>query len=111
MNVIYCNNKLWLYVSSDRPILEQVDKETDSAYAIWIEDWESANHETITSFRNTSIPSIIDEFELAKSHILHQDPLPTVSQAIHKLVDNETRLKTEPISIQTMLLATLAAVP
>ena len=33
-----------------------------------------------------------DEFELARSYILHQDPLPTVSQAIHKLVDNETRL-------------------
>ena len=30
--------KLWLYVSSDSPILEQVDKETYSAYAIQIED-------------------------------------------------------------------------
>ena len=47
-----------------------------------------------------------DEFELARSHILHQDPLSTVSQAIHKLVDNETRLQTEPSSIQTMVLAT-----
>ena len=47
-----------------------------------------------------------DEFELARSHILHQDPLPTVSQAIHKLVYNETRLQTKPISIQTMVFAT-----
>ena len=54
--------KLWLYVSSDRPILEKIDKETDSAYAIRIEDWESANHHIITWFRNTSIPSIVDEF-------------------------------------------------
>ena len=30
--------KLWLYVFGDRPIPEQVDKETDSAYAIRIED-------------------------------------------------------------------------
>ena len=52
-----------------------------------------------------------DQFELARSHILHQDPLPTVSQAIHKLVDNETRFQTEPISIQTMVLATPATVP
>ena len=196
--------KLWLYVSGDRPIPEQVDKETDSAYAIWIEDWESANHQIITWFRNPSISSIVDEFgniniakevwdllatryarpsgarnfkltrelyqirqepgeritvyhsrlksiwdqliasepvlsnsadtklvyvhreqgrlfqfllgfrdefELAKSHILYQDPLPTVSQAIHKLVDNETRLQTEPISIQTMVLATPTTVP
>ena len=51
-----------------------------------------------------------DEFELARSHILHQDPLPTVSQAIHNLVDNETRLQTEPSSIQTMVLATPATV-
>ena len=51
-----------------------------------------------------------DEFELAISHILHQDPLPTVSQAIHELVDNETPLQTEPISIQTMVLVTPAAV-
>ena len=179
--------KLRLYVSGDRPILEQVDKETDYVYAIRIEDWESANHHIITWFRNTSISSIVDEFgnidiakevwdllvtryagpsgacnfkltrelfqirqepseritvyhsrlksiwdqliasepvlsnsadiklvyvhreqgrlfqfliglrdefESARSHILHQDPLPTVSQAIHKLVDNETRLQT-----------------
>ena len=52
-----------------------------------------------------------DEFESAKSHILHQDPLPTVSQAIHKLVDDDTRLQTDLISIQTMVLATTAAVP
>ena len=52
-----------------------------------------------------------DEFESARSHVLHQDPLPTVSHAIHKLVDNETRLQTEPISIQTMVLATPVAIP
>ena len=162
-----------------------MDKETDFAYAIRIENWESANHQIITWFCNTSISSIVDEFgnidiakevwdllvtryagpsgarnfkltrelyqirqepgeritvyhsrlksiwdqliasepvlsnsadtklvyvhreqgqlfqflmglrdefELARSYILHQDPLPTVSQAIHKLVDNETRL-------------------
>ena len=196
--------KLWLYVSGDRPIPKQVDKKTDFAYAIRIEDWESANHQIITWFRNTSIPSIVDdfgnidiakefwdllvtryagscgahnfkltrelyqirqepgeqiivyhnqlksiwdqlitfepvlsnyvdpklvyvhreqgrlfqflmglrdEFELARSHILHQDPLRTVSQAIHKLVANETHLQTEPISIQTMVLATPPAVP
>ena len=198
------SRKLWLYVSGDRPIPKQMDKETDSAYAIRIEDWESANHRIITWFRNTSIPSIVDEFgnidivkevwdllvtryaglssarnfkltlelyqicqelseriivyhsrlksiwdqfiasepvlsnsadtklvyvhreqgqlfqflmglrdkfESVRSHILHQDPLPTVSQTIHKLVDNETRLQTEPISIQTMVLATPTAVP
>ena len=36
--------------------------------------------------------------ESARSHILHQNPLPTVSQAIHKLVDDETHLQTDPIS-------------
>ena len=36
--------KLWLYVSGDHLILEKVDKEIDFAYAIRIEDWESANH-------------------------------------------------------------------
>ena len=55
-------HKRWLYVSGDRPILKKVDKETDYAYAIRIEDWESANHQIITWFRNTFIPSIIDEF-------------------------------------------------
>ena len=39
-----------------------MDKETDSSYAIRIEDWESSNHQIITWFRNTSIPSIVDEF-------------------------------------------------
>ena len=42
-----------------------------------------------------------DEFKLARSHILHQDPLPTVSQAIHKLVDNETRLTLFPLPLET----------
>ena len=54
--------KLWLYVFGDRPIPEQLDKENDYAYAIQIEDWKSANHHIITWFRNTSIPSIVDEF-------------------------------------------------
>ena len=53
---------------------------------------------------------LCNEFELARSHILHQDPLPTVSQVIHKLVDDETRLQTDPISIQTMVLATPVAI-
>ena len=181
-----------------------MDKETYSAYVIRIKDWESANHQIITWFHNTSIPSIVDEFdnidiakevcdllvtwyvgpssarnfkltcelfqirqelgeritvyhsrlksiwdqliayepvlsnstdtnlvyvhreqgqlfqflmglcdefELARSHILHHNPLPTISRAIHKLVDNETRLQTEPIAIQTMVLATPVAVP
>ena len=39
-----------------------MDKETDSAYAIRIEDWEIANHHIITWFRNTFISSIVDEF-------------------------------------------------
>ena len=39
-----------------------------------------------------------DEFESARSHILHQNLLPTISQAIQKLVDDETRLQTDPIS-------------
>ena len=56
------DRKLWLYVSGDRPIPEQVDKETDSAYAILIEDWESANHQIITWFHYTFISSIVDEF-------------------------------------------------
>ena len=55
--------KLWLYVFDDHPIPEKVDKETDSAYAIRIEDWESANLQIITWFCNTSIPSIVDEFD------------------------------------------------
>ena len=54
--------KLWLYVSSDRPIPKKMDKETDSTYVIQIEDWESANHHIITWFCNTSISSIVDEF-------------------------------------------------
>ena len=62
-----CSNlkgrKLWLYVFSDRPIPEKMDKKkTDFAYAIRIEDWESVNHQIITWFHNASIPSIVDEF-------------------------------------------------
>ena len=55
--------KLWLYVSGDHPVPEKMDKETDYAYAIRIEDWESANHQIITWFCNASIPSIVDEFD------------------------------------------------
>ena len=55
--------KLWLYAFGDRLIPEKEDKEANSAYAIRIEDWESVNHHIITWFRNTSIPTIVDEFE------------------------------------------------
>ena len=41
---------------------KKVDKEIDSAYVIRIEDWESANHQIITWFCNTSILFIVDEF-------------------------------------------------
>ena len=37
-------SKLWLYVFGDCLLPEKVDKETDSAYAIRTEDWESSNH-------------------------------------------------------------------
>ena len=53
---------------------------------------------------------LCDEFESAKSHILHQNPLPIVSQTIPKLVDDETRLQTYPISTQTMVIATPATI-
>ena len=56
-------HKLWLYVYGNCPIPEKEDKEADSTYAIRIEDWECANHQIITWFRNTSIPSIVDEFD------------------------------------------------
>ena len=41
-------HKLCLYVSSDCPIPKKEDKEIGSAYAIWIQNWESANHHIIT---------------------------------------------------------------
>ena len=48
MHSYHKGRELWIYVSGDCPILEKVDKETDSAYAMRIEDWESANHHIIT---------------------------------------------------------------
>ena len=38
MRSYFKDHKLWLYVSGDCPIPEQVDKETYFAYAIRIED-------------------------------------------------------------------------
>ena len=61
--------KLWRYVSGVRTIPIKEEKESDAAYDLRLEDWESSNHQIITWFRNTSIPSIIDEFsnlDLAK---------------------------------------------
>ena len=55
--------KLWLYIFGDRLIPKKEDKETDSTYAIQIDYWGGANHHIITWFRNTSIPSIVDEFD------------------------------------------------
>ena len=197
-------HKLWRYVSGVRTIPVKEEKESDAAYDLRLEEWESSNHQIITWFRNTSIPSIIDEFcnldlakevwdlletryagpsgahtfkltrqlyqilqepsvritvyhcrlkgiwdqlaisdlvfsnpadaklahdqreqgrliqflmglrddfELARSYILHENPLPTVSQDIHKLVDDETRLQTNLCSSQTMVLATPATIP
>ena len=54
--------KLWRYVSGVCTILVKEEKESDAAYDLRLEEWESSNHQIITWFRNTSIPSIIDEF-------------------------------------------------
>ena len=54
--------KLWRYVSGVRTIPVKEEKESDAAYDLRLEEWESSNHQIITWFRNTSIPSIIDEF-------------------------------------------------
>ena len=61
--------KLWRYVSGVRTIPVKEEKEFDAAYDLRLEEWESSNHQIITWFCNTSIPSIIDEFsnlDLAK---------------------------------------------
>ena len=61
--------KLWRYVSGVRTIPVKEENESDAAYDLRLEEWESSNHQIITWFRNTSIPSIIDEFsnlDLAK---------------------------------------------
>ena len=54
--------KLWCYVSGVRTIPVKEEKESDATYDLRLKEWESSNHQIITWFRNTSIPSIIDEF-------------------------------------------------
>ncbi|GKV32397.1 hypothetical protein SLEP1_g41007 [Rubroshorea leprosula] len=54
--------KLWLYITGDITLPHKVTDETDKEYVDHLEDWDSKNHQIITWFRNTSIPSIHLQF-------------------------------------------------
>ena len=43
--------KLWCYVSGVRTIPVKEEKESDAAYDLRLEEWESSNHQIITWFR------------------------------------------------------------
>ncbi|GKU90371.1 hypothetical protein SLEP1_g4371 [Rubroshorea leprosula] len=54
--------KLWRYITGDITLPQKVTGETDKKYVDRLEDWDSKNHQIITWFRNTSIPSIHLQF-------------------------------------------------
>ncbi|GKV15773.1 hypothetical protein SLEP1_g26525 [Rubroshorea leprosula] len=54
--------KLWRYITGDITLPQKVTDETDKKYIDRLEDWDSKNHQIITWFRNTSIPSIHLQF-------------------------------------------------
>ncbi|CAK9161440.1 unnamed protein product, partial [Ilex paraguariensis] len=81
-----------------------------------VEEWESKNHQIISSFRNTSTPSmshqfgrfntLIDIFELVQAFLLHRNPLPTLEQAISELLSKATHFGTVRSSHPNIVLAT-----
>ena len=69
MKSFLIGRKFWRIVTSDivKPV-RNID-ENDAKYAERLEDWDSKNHQIITWFCNTSIPSIhiqFTEFDIAK---------------------------------------------
>ncbi|GAV88619.1 UBN2_3 domain-containing protein [Cephalotus follicularis] len=61
--------KLWCIVTGDKPAPVKRQDETDKSFAESLEDWVSANHQILTWFTNTSVPSVnmhFSRFDLAK---------------------------------------------
>lgn len=61
--------RLWRYVTGDKKCPTKGKDDTADAFADKLEEWDSKNHQIITWFRNTSIPSIhlqFGRFENAK---------------------------------------------
>ncbi|GKV09272.1 hypothetical protein SLEP1_g20797 [Rubroshorea leprosula] len=56
------DRKLWRYITGDITLPQKVANETDKKYVDHLEDWDNKNHQIITWFRNTSIPSIHLQF-------------------------------------------------
>jgi len=54
--------KLWRYVTGNLREPSQAVEEDDDTFAGRLEEWESKNHQILTWFRNTSIPSIKLQF-------------------------------------------------
>ena len=67
--VFLIGRKFWRIVTGDIVKPVRNTDENDAKYAERLEDWDSKNHQIITWFCNTSIPSIhiqFTEFDTAK---------------------------------------------
>ncbi|KZV40897.1 hypothetical protein F511_05142 [Dorcoceras hygrometricum] len=62
MKSFLIGRKLWRIVTGDITTPTKQQDETDDRFADRLEDWDSKNHQIITWFRNTSIPSIHIQF-------------------------------------------------
>ena len=50
--------RLWRYITGHITEPVKANDDTDEKFADRLEEWDSKNHQIITWFRNTSIPSI-----------------------------------------------------
>ncbi|KAK3035833.1 hypothetical protein RJ639_034649 [Escallonia herrerae] len=56
--------KLWRYLTGDITIPVQTAGEPQLKFDERLDDWDSKNHQIITWFRNTSVPSVYQQFGL-----------------------------------------------
>lgn len=62
MKSFLIGRKLWRIVTGDITKPTKEKEETAAKFADRLEDWDSKNHQIITWFRNTSVPSIHVQF-------------------------------------------------
>ncbi|KAK2972125.1 hypothetical protein RJ640_007186 [Escallonia rubra] len=93
--------KLWRYLTGDIIIPVKTTNEPQLKFDERLDDWDSKNHQIITWFRNTSVPSIYQQFcryNTAKEiwDLLAQRYTTTYLAHQYQLHDSFHRMKQEP---------------
>uniref|UniRef100_A0A2N9F7I5 CCHC-type domain-containing protein n=1 Tax=Fagus sylvatica TaxID=28930 RepID=A0A2N9F7I5_FAGSY len=93
---------LWCYVTCEIQTLVRSKDEYDTKFTDCLEDWDCKNHQIITWFRHSTVPTIHQQF--GRYDNAKDVPLSTLKFSMSQLLSHETRLRTlQPLHPDSVL--------